>query len=153
VDFCLLQAVSSPDLLAWSYLRVEVLLGLLLPPQPSSISSSSSTGPGLAVRRHLFAEGAYDMVMEMTLNGNSSSSSTSNPQGDTSSSNSSLSWASGGSALVLHFAAVWHALMRAKARNYASYQDRYVGPSLLLVDKTFNSRWNGVWFREIRGRG
>ena len=103
-----------------------MLLGALLP------SSSSGSGALAARGSQLFAETAYEEVMHLcsklaqdeqqqqlkqgvvSLGGGSSSSNSS----------SSLPWGSGGSVQLLHLAAVWHAIMRARARSYESYQDR-----------------------------
>ena len=101
-----------------------MLLGALLP-------SSSSQSDVTALRGYeLFAEASYGQVMHLysraqgqqhqqqplkqgvgSLGGSSSSSS---------------QWDSGGSFQLLHLAAVWHAIMRARARSYDLYADRYV---------------------------
>jgi hypothetical protein len=110
----------TPERLTSYFLRLEVLLGLLLPPHHTS--SSSSTGAAAATGTHVFAEGAYDMVMETVLG---DSSRTEVPMSSSSDhSSSSLSWASNGSVQLLHLAAMWHAIMRARARKYDSYGDR-----------------------------
>ena len=117
-SYIVAQAIFMPERLTSYYLRLEVLLGQLLPPQHTS---SSSAGPATATGRHLFSEGAYYLIMQMVNRGNTAMEDCSS-----SSSNSSGSLRSGGSAQLLHLAAVWHAIMRARARSYDSYEDRYV---------------------------
>ena len=95
------------------YLRLDVLLGLLLPPPPQS-TSSSSAGAATATGRHMFAEGAYDSVMQMANGCNEAKKNFS----------SSLQWDSCGSLHLPRLAAVWHAIMRARARSYDSYEER-----------------------------
>ena len=62
----------------------------------------------------MFAEGAYDSVMQMVEGRADAKKNFS----------SSLQWGSCGSLHLLHLAAVWHAIMRARARSYDSYEDR-----------------------------
>ena len=95
-----------------------MLLGLLLPPQHTS---SSTAGAATATGRHLFAEGAYDLVMRMA----NSSSIAADDVGSSSSCSTTWSSSSTLSVMLLQLAAVWHAIMRAKARDYASPLDRY----------------------------
>ena len=111
----MLQAIFTPERLTSYCLRFEVLLGQLLPPLHTS---TNSAGGATATGRHLFAEGAYDMVMQM-VKGSSTAM-------EDCSSSTSLSWGSGGSVQLLYLAAVWHAIMRARARSYESYADRSV---------------------------
>jgi hypothetical protein len=62
------------------------------------------------------------MVMEMVLGDSSRRDAPMSSSSDSSS--SSLCWGSGGSVQLLHLAAVWHAIMRARARSYVSHEDR-----------------------------
>ena len=120
VKYLLLQSVFTPHRLTSYYLELEVLLGQLLPPQrTSSCSAEAATATG----RHLFAEGAYDLVMQM-MDSYKCSTAPTDIITQSSSSSSGLQWGSSGSVQLLHLAAVWHAIMRARARSYESYQDR-----------------------------
>jgi hypothetical protein len=114
--------VFTPQRLVSYCLRLEVLLGALLP------CHSSPSDPAAPESTHVFAERAYNLVQQVEsrnrdpnhLHGGAGFAT----KASSSSSSSSLSWGSGGSVQLLHLAAVWHAIMRARARRYDSYQER-----------------------------